>query len=84
MLSKPERNYYLNIILLVLGTICVLTGIALAIKPPSLMPFLMSIHIKSLHEWTSYALTILVMFHLAFHLNWIKAMTKNKINKKNA
>lgn len=79
MLSKPERNYYLNIALLLLGTICVLTGLLLAIKPPALMPFLRAISIKSLHEWTSYALTFLVMLHLAFHLEWIKAMTKKKI-----
>lgn len=78
MLSKPERNYYLNILLLFFGIICVLTGIALAIKPPALMPFLMTIHIKSFHEWASYALTVLIMLHLVFHIDWIKAMMKKK------
>lgn len=84
MLSKPEKNYYLNIVLLLLGTICVLTGIILAIKPHSLMPFFMSIHVKFLHEWASYALTALVMLHLLFHIEWIKAMTKKKITTKKA
>jgi hypothetical protein len=78
MLSKPKRNYCLDIALLLMGTFCALTGIALAIKPHSLMPFLMSIHIKSLHEWTGYVLTVLVMLHLVFHLDWIKAMTKKQ------
>ena len=82
MLSKPEKSYYLNITLLLLGMFCVLTGIALAIKPSSLMPFLMAIHFKTLHEWVSYALTVLVMLHLLFHLDWIKAMTKKRMAAK--
>jgi hypothetical protein len=76
MLSKPERNYYLNITLLLLGTVSVLTGIAMSIDLPYFLPFLLAIHIKLLHEYASYSLTVLVILHLIFHLDWFKAMTK--------
>lgn len=84
MLSKVFKNYYLDIALLLFGVVSALTGIALAIKPPSLMPFLTAIHVGVLHRWVSYALIVLVILHLVFHLDWIKAMTKNKISKNNA
>ena len=82
MLSKPEKSFYLNIALLLLGAVSIFTGLALSLKPPTLMPFLMAMHIKSLHEWASYALTLLIMLHLIFHFDWIKAMTKNKFASK--
>lgn len=84
MLSKAEKNLYLNIALLILGTISVLTGLALSIKIPALMPFLRSINIKNLHEWISYALTIFVVLHLLSHIDWIKVMLKNKFLSKKA
>jgi hypothetical protein len=82
MLSKSEKNYYLDIALLLFGLISIITGIAISIKPPALMPFLKAINIKSLHEWSSYTLTILVLLHLVLHMDWIKAMTKKKINSR--
>jgi len=84
MLLKSEKNCYLNIALLVFGAASVLTGIALSLKPPSLMPFLKAINIKALHEWVSYGLTVLVIFHLLFHLDWFKTMTKKRIIKPKA
>jgi hypothetical protein len=78
MLSKTKKDYYLNIILLLLGTICLLTGIALETLPSSIMPFSIAIHFKFLHVWASYALAMLVMIHLLLDLDWIKAMTEKK------
>ena len=82
MLSKPEKNYYLDIALLLFGAVSIATGIAISTKPPALMSFLKAINVKSLHEWSSYALTILVMLHLIFHMDWFKAMTRKKIHSK--
>lgn len=83
MLLKPKKNYYLDIALLLFGVVSIMTGIALSIKPPALMPYLRAMNVKSLHEWASYALTLLVILHVVFHMDWIKAMTKNTINPKN-
>lgn len=76
MLSKTERNFYLHIALLLLGIVIVLTGIALSLRSSALRPFLRALHIRSLHEWVGYALTVLVIIHLVFHMDWIKATAK--------
>lgn len=80
MLSKPERNLYLNFLMLILGIVTVLTGVILSVKPVALLSLLRGIiNIKALHEYASYLLTLLVMLHLIFHFEWIKAMIKNKL-----
>lgn len=83
MLAKPERDYYLNITLLLLGAVSLLTGIALSLKLPYFIPFLLAAHIKSLHEWASYTLTAVVLLHLLCHLDWFKAMTKKGFDNSN-
>ena len=83
MFLKPKKQYYLDIALLLFGLVSILTGMALSIKPPALMPYLRAMNVKSLHEWASYALTVFVILHVVFHMDWIKAMTKNTINPKN-
>ncbi|WP_371370860.1 hypothetical protein [Sporomusa aerivorans] len=83
LLSKPEKNYYLNIALLLFGSVSAFTGVALSINLPYLMPFLMAVHIKFLHELASYSLTVLVIFHLIFHFDWFKAMTKKGFDSSN-
>lgn len=61
MLSKPERNYYLNISLLFFGVVYVITEIITYINPSALIPFL--IDIKSIQEYTLYALAVLILIH---------------------
>ena len=77
MVAKAEKNYFLNISLFIIGTVCMITGVFLAIKPQVLMPLIIAIKAKSLHEWTGYLFILLVMFHLFFHFDWVKALTKN-------
>lgn len=76
MFSKAKKNYCLNVILLVLGIACSITGIVLDVKPDILMPFFKLIHFRELHKWSGYILIVLVMVHLFWHLDWIKFMTK--------
>ncbi|WP_378954638.1 DUF4405 domain-containing protein [Pelosinus sp. sgz500959] len=82
MFSKVEKNYLINIMLVSISLVCVLTGIGLSIKPAFLMPILISIKFKSLHEWTGYILTILMIWHVVMHSDWIKSMTKNMLSSK--
>jgi hypothetical protein len=82
MLSISDQTIYLTIVLIILEAVFLLIGITLSEKPPSLIPFLMYIHIKFLHKWVGYSLTVLVTLHHVFHMDWIKAMTKKKITTK--
>lgn len=77
MVAKAEKNYFLNISLFIIGTICMITGVFLAIKPQVLMPFIIAIKAKTMHEWTGYLFILLTMLHLVFHFDWVKALTKN-------
>ena len=77
MFSKAEKNYFLNIMLLIIGATCAITGILIDIKPLVLAPILLAIKAKSLHEWSGYLSIILVIVHLIYHFDWIKLMTKS-------
>ena len=77
MITKADKNYFLNITLFIIGIVCMVTGVLLAFKPQLLMPFILAIKAKTLHEWTGYLFILLVMGHLLFHFDWIKALTKN-------
>jgi hypothetical protein len=77
MLSKSQQNYYLDILLLIVGATCALTGVILGTKPHLLMPFFIAIHYKVVHEWIGYLVIVLGAIHLLLHLDWIKFMTKS-------
>lgn len=83
MISKTDKNYLINIMLAIIGFACMLTGVALAFKPAFLMPILVTIKFKSLHEWTGYVLIILIGWHILMHSEWINAVTKKNVNDKN-
>lgn len=74
-MTKAEKNYYIDIALLLIGVVCILTGFALAFKPAFLTTILPVFRMKSLHEWTGYLLTVLIVLHLLLHFDWMKSMT---------
>jgi hypothetical protein len=76
MISKARKSYYLNSLLLLLGIVCILAKIVLAVKPQPFMLFFRASSVKTLHEWTSYILTILVTTHLLLHLSRLKVTAK--------
>lgn len=82
MYSKTEKNYFIDIMLAIIGFSCMLTGLALAFRPTFLMPILTAIKFKSLHEWTGYILVILIGWHILMHSEWIKCMTNKIVNDK--
>lgn len=82
MISKTDKNYFIDIMLVIIGFACMFTGVALALKPAFLMPILGAIKFKSLHEWTGYVLTVLVGWHILMHSEWISSMTKKIISDK--
>jgi len=82
MYSKVEKNYFINIMLVIIGFTCMFTGVALAFKPGFLMSFLAAIKFKSLHEWTGYVLIVLIGWHILMHSEWIKTVTDKMRNDK--
>lgn len=74
-MTKAEKNYYIDIGLLLIGVVCILTGFALAFKPAFLTTVLPVFRMKSLHEWTGYLLTALIIVHLLLHFSWMQSMT---------
>lgn len=83
MFSKTDKNYLIDVSLAIIALVCILTGLGLSLKPAALMPLLTAIKMKSLHEWTGYAMLVLVILHLVMHTQWINAVTKTITEKKN-
>jgi cytochrome bd-type quinol oxidase subunit 2 len=79
MFSTAEKNYLINIILGVSGLACLVTGLLLKFKMPALMVY---VNLKSLHEWTGYLVSTLVVLHLVMHLNWLQVLTKSMVQNK--
>ncbi len=82
MLQHPERNYFINVALSIMGFICAVTGILLYFRPRFINNFASSINYRQLHIWTGFIITALVLVHLLMHTTWIKNMTKNIFTNK--
>lgn len=78
MLSKVERNYFLDILLGIIGLVCIITGLIMNFKPQAFLAVFGMI--KNLHTWTGCALAFLTFVHVLWHLSWVQAMT-NSISK---
>ena len=70
-----KKNYILDIILFIAGLVCILTGIVLDFHLFSggreAKMFITDIHI-----YTGYTMAIGLLFHLAWHMGWIRNVTK--------
>ena len=71
MISKAEKNYYLNIPLTIIGFACVISGFIIGDKSVSFG----GINLRSLHIWTGYIMTVLIGLHLLMHVKWIGSVT---------
>jgi hypothetical protein len=76
MFSKPEKNYFLDLALGVVGLICVLTGLGLKFHPLVLETILSGKFMKPLHEWSGYIVVLLVLLHLGMHGQWLQSFTQ--------
>lgn len=71
MISNAEKNYYLNIPLTIVGFACLISGFLIDDRSLSFG----GVNIRSLHVWTGYIMTGLIVIHLLMHLKWIKNIT---------
>lgn len=73
MMTKVVKNYWVDIILLISGVICIATGYVIDFHMLSTKEQAMII--KHIHVWSGYFMTIAVIFHVIWHMNWLKNVT---------
>lgn len=79
-MNKNYWNYTLDMIILITGTLCGITGI---IKWPGLV-YALGLGYQGLpmdaftliHDWTGLIMVVFVIIHVIRHLRWIAMMTK--------
>lgn len=76
MFSQAEKNYFIDIVLLIIGVTCLVTGIAIDLKPSFLLALAAPSKLKFLHIWSGYLFTGLIVLHLLHHVQWIRHMSK--------
>ena len=75
MLTKPEKNYFINIPLTVISLVCIVTGFLLDFK-------FNAFNAKSLHIWSGYIMTGILTLHFLMHVEWIAKLTKTIFQNK--
>ena len=76
-----KKNFWLDVILFVSASACILTGIEMDFYPISLDRegrFL----VRNLHRYSGYVMAAGIVLHIFWHSGWIKGAFKN-IFKKN-
>ena len=76
-----KKNFNLDVILLVSGIICIVTGIILDFNIVERGNALRRT-IRDFHIYSGYIMAVGLIFHLAWHMNWIKSAAKNIFKKK--
>ncbi len=76
-MKKADKNNMINIILLIAGLICIITGIIIDFR-------LLRIRgLKDIHIWSGYVMAIGMIIHVVYHKMWITNMlSRAGISKK--
>jgi hypothetical protein len=80
MTSKNEKNYLLDVSLLITGLACLISGILLHIRPEFTISSLT--YIRPLHIWIGYVASAIILIHLLMHSSWINSVTKKLFSDK--
>lgn len=83
MFNKPEKDYLINVVLIIMTVVCIVTGFMLTSGPFSSyftsgngIDFRLYGETRNLHTWTGYILTGLFVLHLLMHYKWIILLSK--------
>jgi len=76
-----KKNFSLDVLLFVSGLICIVTGIVLDFH---LVPRGTEARhlVRNFHIYSGYIMAVGLIFHLAWHMNWIKNAAKNFLGKR--
>jgi len=72
-MTKVVKNYWMDIVLLVSGVVCIGTGYVIDFRLSSTREIGMMM--KQIHIWSGYIMTIAVLFHVIWHMSWLKNVT---------
>lgn len=76
-----KKNFNLDVVLFVSALICILTGIILDFHIVERGTELRRT-VRDFHIYSGYIMAVGLIFHLAWHMNWIKSAAKNIFRKK--
>lgn len=72
-MTKVMKNYWVDIILLISGVVCIGTGYVLDFHLTGTREAAMMM--KKIHFWAGYILSFAVIVHLILHFSWLKNVT---------
>lgn len=75
MFSKSEKNYFINIVLVVMALVCIVTGFLLDSRSGAF-------NVRTLHTWSGYIMTGVLAIHLLMHIDWVANLTKTIFHNK--
>jgi hypothetical protein len=81
-MNKAYLNYFIDLLMLIVGSIVAITGV---LKLPILKFIYQTLNVRTitqLHDISGIIIIILVIIHLALHWNWIVSMTKSIFKRK--
>ncbi len=78
-MTKIQKNYWIDIVLLLSGLICVLSGYILDFR---LISREWIGFYKNLHSISAYLMTIAMILHFIFHWNWMLQVSRQLVGKK--
>lgn len=68
-----RKNFWLDVILLISGLICIGTGVALDFNLLPAGDFEIRHDVKDVHIYSGYVMAVGFILHVAWHLSWLKA-----------
>ncbi len=77
-----RKNFFLDLILFVSGLICIVTGIMLDFHLLPSGDFEIRHLVRNFHIYSGYIMAVGIIFHIAWHSNWIKSAAKQLFLKK--
>ncbi len=78
-MTKVQKNYWVDMVLLIAGLICVISG------------YLLDFHIgaraytklyKDIHSYSAYVMTAALVLHFYYHWSWLKEVSKRQLLSK--
>lgn len=78
-MTKMQKNYWIDIVLLLSGLICVLSGYILDFR---LISREWIGFYKMLHSYSAYLMTIAMVLHFILHWNWMLQVSRQAFSKK--
>ena len=78
-----KKNFWLDVVLLISGLVCICTGICLDFHLLPSGDFTIYHKMRHVHIYSGYIMTVGLIFHIAWHGKWLKNSAKQIFKKSN-